>query len=208
MVWLIVAGVLTICVICFGTIIASKLKAKNTIESHQQPDGSLSDKNTPLEVLQDRATKGNPLAQLFLGWRYYNGEGVATNRAEASNLWAKAAEQDNTSAMVALGDAAHEKWENENAGFWATNPPQFDTNTGLPIVTAPAASTNSPNYIDSVGWYERAAKQGDTNAMWRIVSSGGVNGEAFDPLTGLPTLTADGLPWLQRLADNGDSAAN
>src|SRR5208282_2647320 len=204
-VWAIVAGFFVIGVICFGVMFISQHKSKS-IKPQLQPVSSIIDKNTPVEFLQNQAAKGNPKAQLILGWRYYDGEGVATNQIEATNWWAKAVEQGNTGAMIAMGDVFYEKWENENS----TNAVPIDPTTGLP--TAPN-NTNSVNYSESLKWYGKAAELGDTNAMWKLILNGNVGstnfGTIIDPTTGLPMPMpgAESLRWLQKLAGRGDTEA-
>jgi len=118
--------------------------------------------NKPLQVLQSQAAVGNSQAELTLGWRYHNGEGVRANEDEASNWWTKAAEQGNVKAMVALGDAAFDRWENEDRSFWATN--TINPETGMPY-NPPPLSTNSPNLREGDAWYQKALNTGGPNAI-------------------------------------------
>ncbi len=160
------------------------------------------DERMPLDVLQKQAAKGNSDAECILGWRYYNGEGVVSNEAEASNLWTKAAEQTNSAAMIALGDDFFDRLEKENAAGASTNPASPDSMTEQ-------ARTNSPNYVQGMAWYRKAADAGDTNAMWRIIAKAGSGAPYFDPTTGAASVTdnPEAQHWLQQLANNGDSEA-
>lgn len=59
--------------------------------------------HSPINVLKADAAKGNPIAQVALGWRYYNGQGVATNLTEAANWWSKAAENGDAESQFRMG---------------------------------------------------------------------------------------------------------
>lgn len=130
------------------------------------------------------------------------------------------AERGDQNAMVAAGDDLFKKWQKELSDFSVTNKAfvdpgtglaRLDPNTGLPrgILNA----TNSVNYCMSMDWYRKAARMGNTNAMWRIVERND-EGDYFDnlgfldPNTGLPdNVSKEGFSWLQELAKRGDSTA-
>jgi TPR repeat protein len=203
-----IASVVAVSAVCFGAIFISQHKAKPLKPQPQpQPISSVAYTNLSLEALQTKATSGDIKAQVILGWRYYNGEGVATNQTEATNWWAKAAEQGNPGAMIAMGDVFYEKWENENS----TNAGSIDPATGLPAATN---NTNSVNYSESMNWYGKAAELDDTNAMWKLIWNGNSGSTSFgtiiDPATGLPITilpNSTSLRWLQKLAGRGDTEA-
>ena len=204
-VW-VIASVVAIGIFCFGAILISQHKSK-PIKSQPQPIISIADTNLSLDALQAKATSGDVKAQFILGWRYYNGEGVATNQTEATNWWSKAAEQGDASAMTAIGDAifnaASQSFQNAHAKD------NIDPATGLP--TSYLSITNIPE--ECFNWYRKAADLGDTNAMWKIIQNGNIGstnfGTAIDPATGLPTIqpNAEGVHWLQKLANGGDTEA-
>ena len=201
-----IASVVAISAVCFGAIFISQHKAK-PLKPQPQPISSVAYTNLSLEALQAKATSGDIKAQVVLGWRYYNGEGVATNQTEATNWWAKAAEQGNPRAMIAMGDVFYEKWESENS----TNAGPIDPATGLPTASN---NTNSVNYNESMNWYGKAAELEDTNAMWKLIWNGNAGstnfGTIIDPATGLPiTIMPNSASrrWLQKLAGRGDTEA-
>lgn len=60
------------------------------------------DYGTALEKWQPLAKQGSAAAQLFLGFMYANGQGVARDSAAAADWYGEAAERDNTLAQVRL----------------------------------------------------------------------------------------------------------
>lgn len=205
-VWATVAGFFAIGAICFGVMFISQHKSK-PLKPQPQPISSVAYTNLSLEALQAKATSGDIKAQVILAWRYYNGEGVATNQTEATNWWSKAAEQGDTSAMIAIGDAI---FDAASQSFQAAHAKDtIDPATGLPTNYLTAA--NVPE--ECFNWFRRAAELGDTNAMWRLIENGNIGRTnsvmTIDPATGLPMpmLGAESLRWLQKLAERGDTAA-
>ncbi len=201
-----IASVIAVSAVCFGAIFISQHKVK-PLKPQPQPVNSVAYTNLSLEALQAKATSGDIKAQVILGWRYYNGTGVATNQTEATNWWCKAAERGDTSAMIAIGDAI---LDGASQSFQAAHAKDtIDPATGLPANYLTAA--NVPE--ECFNWFRRAAELGDTNAMWKLIQNGNIGSTNFsaiiDPATGLPTILPDtaSLHWLRKLADGGDTEA-
>ena len=57
-----------------------------------------------IDELKTRAANGDADAQNNLGLRYYNGEGVTKDYAEAARWWRKAAEQGYSKAKMQLNN--------------------------------------------------------------------------------------------------------
>jgi TPR repeat protein len=202
-----IAGVVAIGISCFGAVFVSQHKSK-PIKSQPQPISSIAYTNLSLDALQAKATSGDIKAQVILGWRYYDGEGVATNQTEATNWWSKAAEQGDTSAMTSIGDAifdaASQSFQNAHAKD------NIDPATGLP--TSYLSITNIPE--ECFNWYRKAAELGDTNAMWQLVRNLNLGasflvGGATDPATGLPMPqpNKETIRWLRKLTETSDTEA-
>jgi TPR repeat protein len=117
---------------CLASIILwqhqSKRPAATQIHGAKQPPSEL-------ERLQEQAAKGDSKAQVALGKRYLNGDGVATNWVAAVNWFRKAAEQGDPQGEVALGKRY----------YW-----------GEGVAT---------NWVEAAQWWERAAEKGDAEAI-------------------------------------------
>ena len=131
---------------------------------------SLSEES-PLEDVLPCAEQGDPRAQYFLGYRYYNGDGVPADDAEAVRWYRLAAEQGLAEAQYNLGvyyangrgvpedDVEAARWfrlaaEQGNAiaqnhlGF------MYDNGDGVP-----------QNFMLAYMWYNLAAAQGNEAAQ-------------------------------------------
>lgn len=95
-----------------------------------------------IDELKTRAANGDAMAQYNLGDRYYNGEGVTKDSAEAVRWWRKAAEQGVAEAQGILGTCY-------SFGYGVT---KDDT--------------------EAVKWLRKAAEQGDTKAKIKLNDMG------------------------------------
>ena len=84
------------------------------------------------------ADKGDASAMVVLGYRYYNGEGVAKDPTEAVRWWRRAADKGNASAMFNLG------WRYANGQGVAKDPKE------------------------AVRWWRRAADKGHSGAKMTL----------------------------------------
>ena len=77
---------------------------------------------TAMEKWRPLAEKGSAAAQLFLGFMYAGGQGVAQDKAAAADWYSEAAERDNTLAQVRLAimyrDGAGVPADRVKALFW------------------------------------------------------------------------------------------
>ncbi len=77
---------------------------------------------TAMEKWRPLAEKGSAAAQVFLGFMYANGQGVAPDNAAAADWFGEAAERDNTLAQVRLAimyrDGAGVPADRVKALFW------------------------------------------------------------------------------------------
>ena len=94
----------------------------------------------PPAELRAAAEQGDQKAQFNLGVRYYKGEGVEQNYAEAVKWFRKAAQQGNAKAQY-------------NLAFC------YDNGKGV-----------TQDYTKAVQWYRKAAKQGDAKAQFNLAN--------------------------------------
>src|SRR6266446_3364491 len=92
----------------------------------------------PLKEVQAKAQAGNADSEAELGLRYYNGEGVAKDQAEAVKWYRKAAEQNDADAQYNLGVC-------------------YEHGEGV---------TKDP--VEAVKWFRKAAQQNDARAQYNL----------------------------------------
>jgi len=148
------------------------------------PDFATDAERKLFEDTKAKAEKGDAVAQFLLGWRYNNGEGIATNYTEAAKWYRKAANQNFAPAQSDLGvcyldgrgvaqDYAEAvKWFHKAADKGLANAQfnlgwMYDKGEGVP-----------KNHEEAAKWYRKAAEQGDASAQSRL---------------GMMYLTADGI---------------
>ena len=95
-----------------------------------------------IDELKTRAANGDAEAQFNLGKRYYKGEGVTKDYAEAVRWWRKSAEQGHAKAQGILGYCYH-------SGEGVTK-----------------------DYAKAVRWLRKAAEQGHVDAKRRLNEMG------------------------------------
>jgi Sel1 repeat len=84
------------------------------------------------------ADQGDADAQNNIGWRYYQGNGVAQDYAQAMSWWRKAADQGDADAQNNIG--------------WL-----YDHSEGV-----------AQDYAQAMSWYRKAADQGHAEAQYNI----------------------------------------
>ena len=125
-----------------------------------------------LPLYADYEEPNDPNAMFDLALRYYNGDGVEKNPAEAAKWFRKAAYKGNTVAMYNLawlyydGDGV-EKNHTEAVRWWRSAADRGDADAmyELGIYFAKISSSNSdPNFLKAVEWMRKAAKLGHEGA--------------------------------------------
>lgn len=156
--------------------------------------------------LKRRAEAGNASDQYALGLRYFDGNGVAKDPAQAVVWWRKAAEQGDAEAQYNLGwaysngegvpkDAAQAvAWYRKAAGQglataqynlgWA-----YGDGEGIPKDAAQAAA-----------WWRKAAEQGHANAQYNL-------GAAYSDGEGVPKDAVQAVAWWRKAANQGEANA-
>ena len=115
-----------------------------------------------------------PDEQYALGRRYYKGDGVETNRAEAVKWYRKAAERGHAGAQFALGTCycygeGVEKNHAEAVKWWrkAADQGQKEAqfNLGLSCYNGDGVEKN---HAEAVKWWRKAAEQGHGDAQFNL----------------------------------------
>jgi TPR repeat protein len=163
------------------------------------PDGFIPD---DLAGLLARAEKGDAEAQLLLAGRYYFGDGVRQDYAEAARWLRKAAERGNPIAQNNLG-VCYEKGEGvakdsaEAVKWYRKAADQGDAtaqnNLGVFYLKGEGVAKDS---AEAVKWYRKAADQGDATAQYNL-------GGCYDKGEGVPKDSAEAVKWYRKAADQG-----
>ncbi len=153
--------------------------------------------NSPIAVVQKAAETGDATAQYFVGWRYYWGQGVESNRAESARWYRQAAENGLAAAQYRLANISELglgvpinadealRWY-EAAARQGHGPAAFALGRTI--------EARKGNLADAVEWYERSADAGFTNAAYRL-SELYTYADRFNE--------AKHYQWLQRAAELG-----
>ena len=156
--------------------------------------------------LRAAAEEGDAAAQFDLGKRYYNGDGVEKDHAEAVKWYRKAAEQGHADAQNALGDCCY--FGNGTAKDWAEAVKWYrkaaeqghaDAQNNLGICYKNGRGVTQ-DYAEAVKWYRKAAEQGYAAAQ----NSLGVcceNGE------GVEKNLTEAVKWYRKAAEQGHANA-
>jgi TPR repeat protein len=159
-----------------------------------------------LAALTKKAEQGDASAQLSIGLRYYQGDGVPKDAAKSVEWWQKAATQRNVYAQYnlagayALGEGVLKdvtkavEWLQKAAaqGFVGAQyklGEMYDKGEGVPKDAARA-----------VEWYEKAAAQGNADAQFNL-------SWAYQNGKGVPKDSTKAVEWLQKAAAQGDVKA-
>ena len=157
--------------------------------------------------LQALAEQGDADAQLELGNRHFNGEGVPRDAREAAQWYRMAAEQGHASAQNNLGvmyktgegvpkDARQAvQWYRkaaEQGHAWAQDNlgTMYETGEGVP-----------KDARQAVQWYRKAAEQGDAHGQFDL-------GAMYYYGKGVPKDVREGVQWLRKAAEQGQAVAD
>src|SRR3989442_867918 len=83
--------------------VADAAKQGQSVASPQIDAGSADPVESRLKYWQAKAEKGDRVAQRYIGWHYYLGQGVTKDFVEAATWFRKAADQGDSSAQWLLG---------------------------------------------------------------------------------------------------------
>lgn len=120
--------------------------------------------------LKTRAEQGDPEAQLDLGSKYFNGQGVLKNLATAASWFRKAAEQKNSRAQTLLGrmllqGKGVEQDADEAASLLLKAAEQGSSVAQVYLAILNINGVGVPqDYAEAMKWYDKAIEQGHAKA--------------------------------------------
>ena len=180
-----------------SSLILSSEKERKTVEVS---------KNIPVSTLQPLAEQGNVEAQFFLGFCYYNGDGVSQNYTQAVEWYTRAAEQGHAKAQHNLGlcyaksvgvsrnyTKAMEWWT--KAAEQELAEAQCNLGTGYYNGRGVVQS-----YTKAVEWFAKAAEQGHADSQYRL-------GGCYFLGEGVPQSYTKAAEWLTKAAKQGHTNA-
>ena len=153
-----------------------------------------------------RADKGDAQAQYRLGWRYYKGDGVAKDAAEAVKWWRKAAEQGQVDAQTDVGNCYHEgdgvakdaveavKWLGKAA---EQGQPDAQYKLGYCYDNGQGVAKDE---VEAVKWYRKAAEQGSARGQFNL-------GDCYDNGQGVAKDEVEAVKWWRKAAEQGFASA-
>ena len=159
-----------------------------------------------LPVFQELANKGYAAAQYYLGYCYYNGEGVTQDYTEAVKWYRKAAEQGNATAQNNLGNryyygegvtqdyAEAVKWYRKAA---EQGNAQAQCNLGYCYSNGEGVTQD---YAEAVKWYRKAVEQGHVIAQNNL-------GYCYQAGIGVPKDVGKAVDWYTKAAEQGYATA-
>ncbi len=168
--------------------------------------GQTSEERKQFEAVQTKARKGDAEAQLALGSRYADGEGVARDLTLAVKWHRKAAEQGLARAQLLLAleyaDGLGLKTDRVKAAEWlrkagAQGLPEAEIALGNCYANGDGVRENA---VEAVKWYRQAADQ-------HLPEAEDALGECYLNGAGAPKDTASGVKWIWKAAEQGFAPA-
>ena len=152
------------------------------------------------ECYRKAADRGDAWAQLFLGICYYNGEGVAMDKAEAAKWYLKAAKQGNALAQYNLGVCyafgyGVEKDFAEAVKLFRQAAGHAKAQYSLGCCYYYGRGVTK-GYHEAVIWWRKAADQGDAMAQYRL-------GICYANGEGVTENKAEAEKWYWKAAEQG-----
>ena len=162
-----------------------------------------------INFLRAKAEGGNPDAQLDLGLKYQDGQGVAKDEGEAIKWITKAAEQGNPMAQLTLGELylygrGTPKDETKSIG-WLEKAAGYDTRPRWPwrslafalLGNAYERGKGIQNPAKAIEWYRKAAMLNDPRGQLPLA-------EMYSVGEGVAKDEIEGLAWVYVAADSGE----
>ena len=175
-------------------------------------DAPKADKDTDapkedIETLKAKAEQGDAEAQCDLGLRYYSGDGVPKDKAEAINWYHKAAEQGYAKAQFNLalcyynGEGVPED-KAEAVNWFRKAAEQGDAEAQFNLALCYYNGEGVPeDKAETVKWFRKAAEQGDAEAQYSL----GLYYEDRATLHGY--LPREAEEWYRKAAEQGHAEA-
>ena len=169
--------------------------------------------SSTLEQLRQAAEGGDADALLVLGGRYYWGNGVPQDKAEAAEYFRKAAEQGdaraqfNLAVMYDLGEGVPQdkakaaEWFRKAADWChkAAKQGEVKAQFNLALMYAKGIGVRQ-NKAEAAKWYTKAAEQGDAKAQFNLALM-------YDFGEGVEQDKTEAVKWYTKAAEQGDASA-
>ncbi len=174
--------------------------------SPEQPKSASLDQNS-LNLLIDKANKGDPNAQYDLGWHYCDGNGVGQDYKKAIEWYTKAAEQENVDAQFELGRmylyGCGVPKDYKEAAKWFTKAGEqgdADAQLKLGLMYEDSIFHMPQDYNEAVKWYRKSAEQGNVNAQCAL-------GMMYREGQGVSQDYQEAVKWYRKSAEQGYAGA-
>ena len=152
------------------------------------------------------AEQGNASAQLNLGCRYFNGEGVEQNKAEAVKWFRKSADQGEAKAQYNLGvcysNGRGVEQDKAEAVKWyrkAAEQGDADAQNNLAVCFDNGEGVEQDK-AEAVKWYRKAAERGESRAQYNLAI-------CYENGEGMEQDKAEAVKWYRKAAEQGHSEA-
>jgi TPR repeat protein len=170
------------------------------------PAQQLATERKDFEATRAKAEKGDAEAQLDLGFRYANGNGVAGDYRKAAKWHRKAAEQGLAIAQFVLAtdyaNGVGVKTDLIEAARWYHHAaeqhlPEAQFALGKCYAHGEGVSTD---VVEAVKWYQRAAEQNFVEAIAEL-------GQCYMDGTGVTKDVVEGVKWIRNAAEQGHASS-
>ncbi len=160
--------------------------------------------SAPPAGLAAAANAGNPRAQLALGMKYLDGDGVPANEAEAARWLERAAKQGQPVAEYRLG-TLYERGHGvpANAGqaiAWYTQAANAGNRKAMHNLAAAYAEGTKKDYAQAAKWFTKAASLGLADSQFNLAV-------LYERGMGVPQSLVNAYKWYAIAAAAGDSEA-
>ena len=190
----------------YGTAESSASDQASESASSEAGRDSAQKQRTDIEILAERAEKGNAQDQIDLGNLYYSGEGVEQSYEEALKWYTKAAEQGSAAAQFKLGymyqhgEGTGQSYEKALQWFLeAAQLENSDAQYSAGYIYEHGLDTRQDDK-EALKWYVRAAENGNINAQYSAASM-------YETGRGTDIDLREASKWYQNAAEMGHIAA-
>jgi uncharacterized protein len=172
-----------------------------------QPQGQSEPKD--ISDLRKGAEQGNAQKQSELGDRYYTGNGVAKDHAEAMQWYRKAAEQGDAKKQQNLGFLLWIEGDNVEAAKWYVKAAEqgnalSQSNLGSMYRDGKGVPQN---YAEAAKWFRKAAENDAPGSRSSRATDMSQLGTLYEKGLGVPQDYAEAAKWYRRAVETGNDMA-